>query len=169
MLDFESLWQFLFCGSTITTSVSYYIIKPTDLSVVACDWLASAVKPIRSKLSLLMAKHGSHFSFGVSSSKGTSEEEGERNENKNRSEKLKANRSRSKERKFVPKHRRKNLFGEFAMTTWATTMPVLTGILKQFLCLLFLLGGGGGGQGCQIQSVINEHFKRPNWPLNGLN
>ena len=47
-LDFESLWQFLFCGSTIATSVSFYIIKPTDFSVVACDWYASAVKPIRS-------------------------------------------------------------------------------------------------------------------------
>ena len=47
-LDFESLWQFLFHGSTIATSVSFYIIKPTDFSVVACDWLASAVKPIRS-------------------------------------------------------------------------------------------------------------------------
>ena len=47
-LDFESLWQFLFHGSTIATSVSFYIIKLTDFSVVACDWLASAVKPIRS-------------------------------------------------------------------------------------------------------------------------
>ena len=47
-LDFESLWQFLFCSSAIATSVSFYIIKPTDFSVVACDWLASAVKPIRS-------------------------------------------------------------------------------------------------------------------------
>ena len=46
--DFESLWQFLFHGSTIATSVSFYIIKLTDFSVVACDWLASAVKPIRS-------------------------------------------------------------------------------------------------------------------------
>ena len=36
-------------------------------------------------------------------------------------------------------------------------MPVLVGILKQFLCLLFLLREGWG---CQIQSVINEHFKR---------
>ena len=47
-LGFESLWQFLFCGSTIATSVSLYIIKPTDFRVVACDWFASAVKPIRS-------------------------------------------------------------------------------------------------------------------------
>ena len=36
-----------------------------------------------------MAKHGSHFISGVSSSKGASEEEGERKENKNKSEKLK--------------------------------------------------------------------------------
>ena len=46
--DFVSLWQFLFCGSTMATSVSFHIIKPTDFSVVACDWLASAGKPIRS-------------------------------------------------------------------------------------------------------------------------
>ena len=64
---------------------------------------------------------------------------GERNENKNKFEKLKANRSQSKERKFVPKCKRKNLLGVFAMMTWATTVPVLVGILKQFLCLLFLL------------------------------
>ena len=45
-LDFESRLQFLFCGSTIATSVSFYIIKPSNFSVVACDWLASVVKPI---------------------------------------------------------------------------------------------------------------------------
>ena len=82
---------------------------------------------------------------------------GERNENKNKFEKLKANRSQSKERKFVPKCEQKNFLGVFAMRTWATTMPVLVGIFKQFLCLLFLLREGWG---CQIQSVINEHFKR---------
>ena len=64
---------------------------------------------------------------------------GKRNENKNKFEKLKANRSQSKGRKFVPKCKGKNLLGAFAMMTWATTMPVLVGILKQFLCLLFLL------------------------------
>ena len=64
---------------------------------------------------------------------------GGRNENKNKFEKLKANRSQSKERKFVPKCKQKSLLGVFAMMTWATTMPVLVGILKQFLCLLFLL------------------------------
>ena len=49
--------------------------------------------------------------FGVSFLKGASEEGGgrERNENKNKFEKLKANRSQSKERKFVPKCRRKDL------------------------------------------------------------
>ena len=36
-----------------------------------------------------MAKHGSHFSFGVSSSNRALEEGGERNENKNKFEKLK--------------------------------------------------------------------------------
>ena len=56
----------------------------------------------------------------------------------NKFEKLNVNRSQSKERKFVPKCRRKNLLGVFAMKTWATTMPVL----KQFLHLLFLLGEG---------------------------
>ena len=72
--------------------------------------------------------------------KGTLEEGGG-DENKNKFVKLKANRSQSKERKFVPKCRRKNLLGVFAMT-WATTMPALVGILKQFLRLLFLLGEG---------------------------
>ena len=48
VLDFESLWQFLFCGSAIATLVSFYIIKPTGFSVIACDWLASIVKPVRS-------------------------------------------------------------------------------------------------------------------------
>ena len=81
--------------------------------------------------------------------KGASEEErggggGGRNENKNKFGKLKANRSQSKERKFVPKFRRKNLLGVFAMMTWATAMPVLVGILKQFLRLLFLLGEDRG-------------------------
>ena len=64
-------------------------------------------------------------------------------------DKLKANRSQSKERKFVPKYRQKNLLGVFAMTvtTWAATMPVLVGILKQFPRLLFLLGEGYGARG----------------------
>ena len=86
--------------------------------------------------------------FGESFLKRASEEEGgggggggggERNENKNKFEKLKANRSQSKERKFVPKCKRKNLLGASAMMTWATTMRALVGILKQFLCLLCLL------------------------------
>ena len=47
-LDYKSLWQFLFYSFTIAKSVSFYIIKLTDFSVVACEWLASAVKPIRS-------------------------------------------------------------------------------------------------------------------------
>ena len=42
-----------------------------------------------------MAKHGSHFIFGVSSSKGASEEEGERKENKNKFEKLKTKQKNS--------------------------------------------------------------------------
>ena len=75
---------------------------------------------------------------GVSFLKGASEEGGGGgDENKNKFKKLKANRSQSKERKFVPKCRQKNLLGMFAMTTWATTMPVLVGILKQFLPLFF--------------------------------
>ena len=82
--------------------------------------------------------------------KGASEEEagwcgGDEIENKFK--KLKANRSQSKERKFVPKCRRKNLLGVFAMTTWATTMPVLVGIFNQFLHLLFLLGRDRGEGG----------------------
>ena len=103
--------------------------------------------PIRSYLSLLVVKHGLHsVSFGVSFLKGTLEEGGG-DENKNKFVKLKANRSQSKERKFVPKCRQKNLLGVFAMTTWATTMPVLVGILKQFLHLLSLLGEGKGRRG----------------------
>ena len=89
-----------------------------------------------------MAKYGSHsVSFGVSFLKGTLEEGGG-DENKNKFVMLKANRSQSKERKFVPKCRRTNLLGVFAMTTWATTMPVLVGILKQFPRLLFVFGVG---------------------------
>ena len=33
---------------------------------------------------------------------------------------------------------------EFAVTTWAITMPVLVGILKQFLRILLLFGEGWG-------------------------
>ena len=69
--------------------------------------------------------------------------EGAGAENKNKFEKLKANRSQSKERKFVPNCRRKNLLGVFAMTTWAST----SGNLKQFLHLLFLLREGLGARG----------------------
>ena len=59
---------------------------------------------------------------GVRFLKGASEEGGAgADENKNKFEKLKANRSQSKERKFVPNCRRKNLLGVFAMTTWAST------------------------------------------------
>ena len=89
-----------------------------------------------------MPKHGLHLvSFGwCEIFKGSiGGRGGGGDENKNKFEKLKANRSQSKERKFVPKCKRKNLLGVFAMMTWATTMPVLVGILKQFLCLLFLL------------------------------
>ena len=106
-----------------------------------------------------MAKHGLHsVSFGrcelFKSSMGGG---GGGDENKNKFEKLKANTSQSKERKC----RRKNLLGVFAMPHG----QVQVGILKQFLCLLFLLREGLGARGeggCQIQSVINEHFKRPN-------
>ena len=110
-----------------------------------------------------MAKHGSHsVSFGRCELFKRSIGGGGWGwgENKNKFEKLKANRSQSKERKFVPKCRRKNLLGVFAIIG-----PVQVGVLKQFLRLLFLsregLGARGEG-GCQIRSVINEHFKRPN-------
>ena len=93
-----------------------------------------------------MAKHGSHsVSFGQCEfflKEHRRKGGGGGDENKNKFKKLKANRSQSKERKFVPKCRRKNFLGMFAMTTWATTMPVLVGILKQFLRLLFLLREG---------------------------
>ena len=80
-----------------------------------------------------MVKHGSHIvSFGwcelfKRSIGGGGGGRAGGDKNKNKFEKLKANRSQSKERKFVPKCRQKNLLGVFAM----------------------------------IQSVINEHFKRP--------
>ena len=99
---------------------------------------------------------------GVSFLKGASEEGwGGGGGDKNKFEKLKANRSQSKERKFVPKCRRKNLLGFFAMTTWAST----SGNFKAISSSSLSFEGGIGGKwrrGCHIQSVINEHFKRPN-------
>ena len=68
---------------------------------------------------------------------------GERNENKIKFEKLKANRSQSKERKFVPKCRRKNLLGVFAMTTWAST----SGNFKAISSSSLSFEGGIGGKG----------------------
>ena len=84
---------------------------------------------------------------GVSFLKGASEEAGGGGGgggggNKNKFEKLKANRSQSKERNFVPKCRRMNLLGVFAIIG-----PVQVGILKQFLRLLFLLWEGFGARG----------------------
>ena len=58
------------------------IIKLINLSVVACDWLVNAIKPIKSQLYLFMVKHDFLFSFGVCYSKGASQEEREINENK---------------------------------------------------------------------------------------
>ena len=82
-------------------------------------------------------------------------------ENKNKFEKLKADRSQSKERKFVPKCRRENLLGVFAMTTWASTSGNFKAISSSSLSFEGGIGGKGK-RGVQIQSVINEHFKRPN-------
>ena len=64
-------------------------------------------------------------------------------ENKNKFEKLKANRSQSKERKFVPKCRRKNLLGVFAMMTWAST----SGNFKAIFLSSLSFEGGIGGKG----------------------
>ena len=100
-----------------------------------------------------MAKHGSHsVSFGVSFLKGASEEGwggGGGNENKNKFKKLKANRSQSKDRKFGPKCRQKNLLGVFAIMTWATTMPVLvtSGNFKAISSSSLSFGGGMGARG----------------------
>ena len=68
----------------------------------------------------LVAKRGSHsVSFGrcelFKRSIGGRGGGGGGDENKNKFEKLKANRSQSKERKFVPNCRRKNLLRVFAM------------------------------------------------------
>ena len=97
---------------------------------------------------------------GVSFFKVASEEGGGGgNENKNKFEKLKANRSQSKERKC----RQKNLLGVFAMTTWASTSGNFKAISSSSLSFEGGIGGKGRrGGGGQIQSVINEHFKRPN-------
>ena len=83
----------------------------------------------------------------------------ERDENKNKFEKLKANRFQSKERSLFPSADKRFCLGLFAVTTWVTTMPV-----AEAISLSSLSFGGGKGEkgGCQIQSVINEHFKRPN-------
>ena len=92
-----------------------------------------------------MAKHGSHSALaGVSFLKGASEEGGGC-ENKNKFEKLIANRSQSKERKFVPKCRRKNLLGVFAMTTWASTSA--SGNFKAISSSSLSFEGGIGGKG----------------------
>ena len=64
-------------------------------------------------------------------------------ENKNKFEKLTANRSQSKERKFVPKCRRKNLLGVFAMTTWASK----SGNFKAIFSSSLSFEGGIGGKG----------------------
>ena len=115
-----------------------------------------------------MAKHGSHsVSFGrcelfkrsIGQRRwGGGGGGGGGDENKNKFEKLKANRSQSKERKFVPKCRRKNLLGVFAMMKWASTSGNFKAI--SLSSLSFEGGiGGKGRRGCQIQSVIN---KRPN-------
>ena len=115
-----------------------------------------------------MAKHGSHsVSFGrcellkrsIGARGGGGGGGG--NENKNKFEKLNANRSQSKERRFVPKCRRKNLLGFFvvAMTTSASTSGNFKAISSSSLSFEAGIGEKGG---CHIQSVINEHFKRPN-------
>ena len=81
---------------------------------------------------------------GVSFLKGASEEGGRRgDEKKNKFEKLKANRSQSKERKFVPKFRRKNLLGVFAMMTWASTSGNFKAISSSSLSLEGWIGGKG--------------------------
>ena len=66
-------------------------------------------------------------------------------ENKNKFEKLKANRSQSKERKFVPKCRRKNLLGAFAVTTWAITST--SGNFEAISLSSLSFEGGIGGKG----------------------
>ena len=91
-----------------------------------------------------MAKHGSHsVSFGqcelFKRSIGGGGVVG--GENKNKFEKLKANRSHSKERKFVPNCRRKNLLGVFA--TWASTSENFKAISSSSLSFV----GGIRGKG----------------------
>ena len=69
---------------------------------------------------------------------------GGRNENKNKFEKLKANRSQSKERKFVPKCKRKNLLGVFAMRTWGHNYARTSGNFKAISLSSLSFEGGMG-------------------------
>ena len=106
-----------------------------------------------------MAKHGLHsVSFGLCElfkrsigGRGGGAGGGGGFENKNKFEKLKANRSQSKERKFVPKRRRKHLLGVFAMTTWASTSGNFKAVSSSSLSFEGGIGGkgtrGGGGGG----------------------
>ncbi len=84
-----------------------------------------------------MAKHGSHsVSFGVNFLKRSIGGRGGRgNENKNKFEKL--TNPNQKERKFVPKCRRKNLLGVFAWATTSSTSGIFKAISSS--CLVFLL------------------------------
>ena len=112
-----SVTEAVFVLNFHNSSISFFsIIKSTDVSVTARDWPVSSIKLIRSELSSLTVKHGSLFSFGVSSLKKALEEEGKMNENRKISQK--SYKSNSKERKCLPKHRC-NFLGLLAML-WAT-------------------------------------------------
>ena len=90
-------------------------------------------------------------SAGMSFLTGASAE-GAGAENKNKFEKLKANRSQSKERKFVPNCRRKNLLGVFAMTTWASTSGNFKAISSSSLS--FVGGIRGKGRRGGVRSKV---------------
>ena len=85
------------------------------------------------------------------------------NKNKNKFEKLKANRSQSKEEVCSQVQTK-----EFACGVCSDDMghdyASTSGNFKAISSSSLSFGGGIGEKGreCQIQSVINEHFERPN-------
>ena len=108
---------------------------PVQLSQSEASSLSSWRSIARTELALASVS----FLTGASTERGGGGGGGD--ENKNKFEKLKANRSQSKERKFVPNCRQKNLLGVFAMTTWASTSGNFKAVSSSFFC------GRDSGQG----------------------
>ena len=90
--------------------------------------------------------------------------EGGGDENTNKFEKLKANKQIPVKREEVCSQLQTKEFasGVCNVTTWASTSGNFKAISSSSLSFEGGIGGKGRRGGCQIQSVINEHFKRPN-------